>query len=234
MKKITCILLLLSTTYITLLCQESANNKPLSTQAYFEMGISRMDVGALNTALYNLGLPQINQQVPNFSYGGSVLLNKLILGGQGTLYFIRNNYHPQILFQKNGGNGGIYGGYLLGRKNGRMLYPTLGIVYGGEMTHFLPRNSETILLEEKPYAESLQASGEYLSFPLNLNLDIFTGNAGKPGLMMGIRMGYAYRLALKSVEFTDINKNVLAVDERMAPHVFYVAVKIGIGTFKTY
>jgi hypothetical protein len=193
-----------------------------------------MDVSALNTAFYNLGLPQQNQQVPNFSYGGSALLNKLILGGQGTLYFIRNNYHPQILFQKNGGNGGIYGGYLLGRKNGRMLYPTLGIVYGGEMTHFLPRGSETILLEEKTYEESLQSSGDYLSFPLNLILDIFTGNADKPGLLVGIRIGYAYRLALSSDEFADINKNALPVDVSMAPHVFHFAVKIGIGTFKTY
>lgn len=204
---------------------------PLCTEVHVSIGSAYQSFEGINSELTSLELPVLSNYSTAFGYGGSVLLNKLVLGGQGSIFINRNTHSKQLELHALGGSGGIYAGYSLLRKAGTMIYPTLGFNYGSEQLHIVSKTANDIVLESQTFASSLKSSNQKSALSCELNYDTYYRPTSGPGLMVGFRLGYYYKLNTTLVHFEDENGQSLNEISSSSPGMFLASLKIGFGTF---
>ena len=169
-------------------------------RSYFMAGAQGMDIGELNTRLKTNGYETFGKTFATFGFGSYGIKGRYLIGGEGNMV-IGGNKSATIgadLFKTylNGGYGLLRFGYIVARRGGLIVYPTLGI--GGGGLGFGIERKETVSFDsilQNPRRNSILGVGFFL-FDLGAGVDnlvIMNRREDEArGMAFGIRAGYLF------------------------------------------
>jgi len=172
--------------------ESKASSSVTGGLAYFEMGVSQINIKNLNSALIVNGYPTFNQYSFSMGGGGHVIIKNIIIGGEGHGLNEKDRSNDAYQTSIEGGYGLFNLGYVICSKKRWLIYPMVG-VGNGSYTLRMGQNSATMqfdsLLANPKREVALKISGLILSAQLSIE-HIFGSDNG--GTLIGLHAGYNF------------------------------------------
>ncbi|NOZ61632.1 MAG: hypothetical protein GXO74_08105 [Calditrichaeota bacterium] len=182
----------------SLLMADENSFKKAGGSGYFSIGMSKLDIGDLNSRLAAKGYPEFSDNFLSMGGGGHTFRDKLVIGGEGfgltaseEKFSLGNTAYKANLAV---GYGFFDIGYMLFSSKKVNIFPMLGIGGGGASITIIQSGTasfDDVLSNPKRNTEL--SKGAFL-LNLSLNAEYFItfkeSKEGVGGLLLGVQAGY--------------------------------------------
>jgi len=161
----------------------SQYNSYYGGSGHFSVGTTFLDYSSVNTYLRSKRLPAFASTSLNIGGGGYGIFNSFILGGEGGAVTASSVANANGEASISAGYGMFNMGYALPLKGRFLVYPLIGLGWGGSSFNIKHATG----IEEK-----YEATKFFISSEINCELFSFADENGKAGFKTGICIGYLF------------------------------------------
>ncbi|MFN7013632.1 MAG: hypothetical protein ACK4ON_05090 [Bacteroidia bacterium] len=161
----------------------SQKNTYYGGSGHFSVGTTFLDYSSVNTYLRSKRLPAFASTSLNIGGGGYGIFNSFILGGEGGAVTASSVANANGEASISAGYGMFNMGYALPLKGRFLVYPLIGLGWGGSLFNLKHAGG----IEEK-----YEATKFFISSELNCELFTYADENGKAGFKTGFCIGYLF------------------------------------------